>query len=186
MLKPKSIIISLIFILTGSLVFYFNGYKDNSFFDGVSCLLIFSGWIIIMFVSFGQQLLKRKKVSFKKNKSVWLRQKTLAVVCYFGFGALIVANLVVVSNLTNRRVSAILHSDNTKQTIAIVTKLEDRNSRGGPKPYAIIKYQTSDKTIEQAIYNGYNPRFWVGQKLLIKYSVDYPKMFEVVGLAERK
>jgi L-asparagine transporter-like permease len=184
MRKLKAIILSIIFILTGSLVFFYNGYKANRFLDIISYLLILVGWIVILFSFFGRKLLKNKRVSFKKNKFSWVRQKAFAVSCYLVFGVLVVFNLILVTNLTNRRVYTILHNNNTKETTAIVIKLEDRNSRNGKKSYAIIKYQTDNKTIEQAIYNGYTPKFSVGQKLLITYSVVHPEMFEVINRNE--
>ena len=152
MLKPKLIVTSLVFVLTGSLIFYYNGYKNNGFLDGITYFLIVIGWIIILFGAFGRQLLKPKKVSFKKDKNAWMRQKIFAAICYLGFGALVVTNLVVVSNLTNKRVSIILQTDYTQQTIAVVLRLTERNSRGGSKPYAIIQYQALSKIIEQSLY----------------------------------
>jgi len=179
--KLKAIIISIVLILPGSLIFFYNGYKDNGFIDTISFLLILIGWAINLFLFFGRRLLKNKKVSFKKNKSIWFKQKIFTAFCYFGFGALLVCNVIVVSDLADRRISSILQNGNTQQALAVVIKLEHRNSRGGPKPYAIIKYQTTNKSIEQSLYNGYDPKFLIGQKLLIKYSVDHPEMFEVLS-----
>ncbi len=52
--------------------------------------------------------------------------------------------MILVSSLTDKRVSTVLQSDKTKQTIAVVTKLEGRNSRGGAKSYqlSVIKLLT--------------------------------------------
>lgn len=186
MLRQKSIIISIVTILTGSCLIYFNGYKDNGLIKGLSYLLILLGWLILAIVSVGQILISDKKITFKKNKIKWLKQKSFRAFCYLTTGFLVVGNMILVSSLTDKRVSRVLRNDETRQTIAIVTKLEVRNSRGGAKPYAIISYQTFDKTIEQAIYNGYEPKYLVGQRLLIKYSLDHPEMFAVVSKLKGK
>ena len=67
--------ISLIF--SGSLLIYFESYRNSEFIDGIACLMILLGWVFLF-----QQVTKgtavtAKKVLFKYDKSAWLKQHSI-------------------------------------------------------------------------------------------------------------
>jgi vacuolar-type H+-ATPase subunit I/STV1 len=178
--KLKFIFIGSLCVLLGSLLSYFQGYKDNGVIIGFSYFICFTGWSIILLSLAGKFFLKEKKIPFKKNKLKWLNRNISYLVLTLAFGGLIIANLMIVSKLSDDRVSKILSTGLTKQTIATITKIEDRNSRGGPKSYAIIEYPTESKIVSQAIFN-YENHYSVGQKYELKYAVAYPEMFQLLN-----
>ena len=120
MLKQKSIIISIVVILSGSCMFYFNGYKDSGLIKGMSYLLILVGWVGLSIVSVGPRLLGDKKMWFKKNKINWLEQKLFHAFCYLTIGLLIVGNVILVSSLTDKRVSKVLQSHNQNKQLQLL------------------------------------------------------------------
>lgn len=181
-LKNKFILIGLCCILTGSIWFYFQGHRDNGFVNNLSYILTFIGWLIVLFSVAGQFLLK-SKIKYKTNKSKWFSQSLVKTAIYIAFAGLVVGNIVLVDNLENNRVSSILNNEPTKTTTAKVTEIESRNSRGGPKSYAIIKYLTDNGTFEQSLFN-YNNQYSVGQTYELKYSVDYPEMCIIIRQLE--
>lgn len=183
-LKKKFILIGLTCILTGSVWFYFQGHKDIGLVNYLSYILTFIGWLIILFSVAGQFLLKNK-TKYKTNKSKWFSQSFVKTGVYIAFAGLVLGNIIFINNLEDNRVSSILNNEPTKITIANVTEIENRNSRGGPKSYAIIKYTTDNGTIEQLFFN-YNNQYSVGQTYELKYSVDYPEMCTIVRQVENK
>ena len=181
-IKNKFILIGLSCILTGSVWFYFQGHKDSGLINNLSYILTFIGWLILLFTIAGQFLLKNK-IEYNRNKSKWFSQTIIKTAIYIAFAGLVLGNILFVDNLENERVSAILSNEPTKSTTATVTEIESRNSRGGPKSFAIIKYSTDKGTFEQSFFN-YDNQYSVGQIYELKYSVDYPEMCTIIRRLE--
>ena len=101
---------------------------------------------------------------------------------YSIFGIVLVGTMEFTSTFGSERAAKILEMGPTENTIAIVTKIDSRNSRGGSQLWAILSYHTKTANITQAVYN-YTGKYSVGQKYLVRYSIDNPEMFQII---ERK
>lgn len=169
--------IGILLILIGSALFYFQGHKDNGLVTGSSYIVLFIGWIVI-YLSITPNLGKTK-VTFKKNRSKWIKEKAKSAITLLTIGVLIAANFFFVNSLIEKRVTDILTNQPSNQTVGIIKKIESRNSRGGPKEYAIIEYTANGEQIQQPISN-YESQFFVGQKVEMIYSSEYPEMFQLI------
>ena len=170
--------LGILFILNGSTWYYLEGHKDNGLTIGLSYLFVFLGWILVSLSVVGHTLLKDEKLTFGKNKLKWIKTKGTRAVIYLVIGGLTVANMIIVSKLIDNRVRNILANDPTSLTTGTITEIESRNTRGGPKDYAIIQYSAAGKEVQQAFFN-YNGQYFVGQKFEVMYSIDNPEMFQL-------
>ena len=78
-LKTKGIFSGIFCLLVGGLIFYYEGYKDNSFIKFLSIGLVYLGWIIFLGSLFGAILLTDKKIRFANHKLLWFKDKTIIV-----------------------------------------------------------------------------------------------------------
>ncbi|HRH51414.1 MAG TPA: hypothetical protein PLP23_21865 [Panacibacter sp.] len=182
-LKTKGIFSGLFCLLFGGLLFYYQGYKDNSFIIYLSIGLVYLGWIIFLGSLFGKILLTNKKIGFANHKLLWFKDKTIKLLIYATFGIVIVGSMEFTSKFGTNRVNQILQTEPTENAIGTIIKIDSRNTRGGTKLWAIIEYQTKTVKVTQAVYD-YNEKYSVGQKYLLRYSIDNPEMFEIVEREE--
>jgi hypothetical protein len=170
--------LGILLILTGSTWYYVEGHKDSGLTIGLSYFFVFFGWVLVSLSVLGRTLLKDEKLAFGRNKLKWIKTKGTQAVIYLVIGGLTVANMIIVSKLIDNRVRNILANDATSFTTGTITEIESRNTRGGPKDYAIIHYLVDGKVVQQAIFN-YNGQYFAGQKFEVKYSVGHPEMFQL-------
>ena len=182
-LKTKGIFSGLFCLLFGGLIFYFQGYKDNSFIKYLSIGLVYLGWVIFLGSLFGKILLTDKKIRFVHHKIPWFKDKTIKLLIYLTFAIGIIGTMEFTSKFGTNRVNQILQTEPTEKTIGTIIKIDARNTRGGPKLWAIIEYQTKTKKVTQAVYD-YNEKYSVGQKYSLRYSTDNPEMFEIIEQQE--
>ena len=180
--KNKITIIGISGVLTGSILVYFQGYKESSLFNLLCYGFILLGWATFVF-SIVAEYIFDNNVKYKVNKSKWLSQIVIRTAIFIAFVGLSFGNSLLVDNLADYRISEILNNEPTKITNAKVTNLESRNSRGGPLPYAIIQYSTDNGIIVHSLFNKHY-QFSVGQVFEIKYSVDYPEMYVIIRRIE--
>ncbi len=179
-LKTIGILCGFFCLSFGGLLFYYHGYKNSSFIVSASIILIYLGWILFIASMFGTILLANKKIKFAKYKLLWLKDKIFKLLIYMTLGIAIVGTTTLISNLGERRVVEILKTEPTENTIGTIVRIERRNTRGGVKLWAIVEYQTKTINVAQAIYNQ-NNRYSVGEKYLLRYSIDNPEMFELIA-----
>lgn len=182
-LKTKGVLIGIFCLLTGAFWLYFQGYKDNGIAKTFSIVLIYVSWNIILLSLFGQWLLKDKKISFKQNKAAWVKTNLIKAAIYLSYGVCLVGTMELTNNFGAKRVTDTLENKPTKNTIGIITKIDSRNTRGGAKLWAIIEYRTKTMKVQQAVYD-YNEKYTVGQKYVVRYSIDNPEMFEIIKRQE--
>ena len=183
--KLKFIIIGLIYVLTGSIWFYFQGYKDIGIVNGLSYCIMFIGWVILMFSFAGQILLSEKNVKYQTNKSKWLIQKTKKTSIIVLFCGLVFSNIMLFDNIENKREQNILDTQPTNITVATVKELQQRTGRNGGQSVAVINYIVDNNVIERDVFN-YKNSYIVGQQYEIKYSIEYPEIFAIVARVENK
>lgn len=202
MKKTIAVTISCAVILATSVWFYFNEYKykNNFIVAGAMVLLVFFGWFFLFYclkkrnavpgskrtiseILFGT---KEEQQQSRENRMEVLRQKKRYVrMVIVPMILLVLGNLAAVFLLSWQRDQRVLSTGETRQAEAVVTRLEDRwEGRRGDlfktNPYAIIHYRAADKEIEQSIANNGFPVYNLGQRVLIRYAVDYPELFEVI------
>jgi hypothetical protein len=183
--KTNIRILGILLVLVGSTWFYLDGYKDNGLVIGLSYLLVFLGWILLTLSVAGHILTNKRQVTFKQNKIKYLKDKGISALIYLSIGGLTMAKMALISDFGKNRVSRILTHEPTKITVATITAIERRNSRGGAKDYAILTYSTDNKTVQQGIFN-YEDRYTIGQQFEVKYSIDYPEMFQLTKSLQKK
>lgn len=183
--KLKFIIVGLLCISAGSIWFYFQGYKDNGFINGLSYLITFIGWLIILFSFAGQILLGGKNIKYKANKQKWFIQKTKRTSIIALFCGLLASNIILFNLLENKREQHILETQPTNTTVATVKKTEQRTGRNGGKSVAVINYVVGSYVIQRAVFN-YKNSYAIGQQYEIKYSIEYPEIFRVVAMLDNK
>lgn len=176
-MKNKTLFLGILLILVGFSLIFFLGYKDNGFFEILSYLSFFCGWLIITFSILGQHY-SFQKPKFTTNKITWLK-KTLKNTSIIGFAVVVMcSSMIITGNLTDKRIQNILNNESVGKTIAEVIELESRSTRGGWKTWAIFQYKTGDGIYKKGIYN-YNNTFKKGDKYDITYSVKYPEIIEI-------
>lgn len=181
MTKARLLIFSIACILTGSLLFYFQGYKDNWLIKLTAFLIGIIGWFILYdnfsghFEDFHEKKGSKTVSNFKRGFFRLLFRLLLF--------ATVVGNMILVTELTNKRVDKILETEPIQLTFATITKFDERYSKTGSQHYVIIVYNVNDKLVHQAIYD-YNRRYIIGQKVKIIYSTNYPEMFKVADTNE--
>ena len=178
-LRKKGILLGILCLLIGSLWYYFQGYKENGFINFASLGLLYVGWGILLLSIFGNRLINRKEIEFKHDKLHWLKDNLTKGVIYLSFGICMVGTIVLTDKFSSYRTKSILETEPTGTTIATVIKIETRHSRAGSELWAIIEYQTKAKTVEQSVFD-YKEMYSVGQKYVVRYSIEYPEMFELI------
>ena len=178
MSKLKISILSIVIIITGYLLYFFEGYKDTEVLRFVSFGLIFIGSAIIFTKFFGDFAFDYKVL---KNRNsiypIWII-KLSRLFLNVAFLGIVLGQIFLIIDLNDKRVAFVLQNGVTDITMATVTSIENRHNKYGNHYYAIISYQTKDKTINQAIEE-IAREYSVGKVLRIKYSIEYPEMFKV-------
>ena len=172
------IIFSVAFIFAGSLLFYFEAYRNIFFLEILYVILISTAWLSLLIIFWENNLFSNKRIK-NLNKKSWLN--LLMRVLFF---AIAIANIIWLSNLSDKRVAEILNHKKFVIAIATVIKLEERFSKTGSQRYAIINYKAGNQIVSQAFYDC-NKDCSAGQKIKIKYSKDYPQMFAVLEIPKK-
>ena len=119
-----------------------------------------------------------KKIIYKNNKSGWFKQNVTKASVFIITVIISVGYVITVEKLSDKRIHRILSNELTNTTTALVTDIQQRQSRGGIYYVAIITYQVGGIEYEKAIGEGLGD-FKSGEKYTLKYSVEFPEMFEV-------
>jgi len=164
----KQTLMAIACIIAGSFIYYRWGYKDNVLIKGGALFLSAGGWL---------SMSTDVKKAYVQDKNDWYHKISINL----AFGVLILMNLLVCVVVEDNRVNNILKNGKTKTTIAIVTELEDHRTKGGIQHYAIINYAAGNDNISEHISNS-DRKHVVGERLEVKYAVDYPDMFEVMDV----
>ncbi len=161
--------IGVLLVGAGSLLEYFYAYRNSSWVQGSYYSMIIFGWLLLAFSLI--PLLPTKP-------GHWLRRVFYGFLLLMGI-AVLLANLLLVDSLGQQRVQGIIAAG-AADTIATVTRLEERFGKGTTFPYAIITYRAGTQLIEMPIYDRAR-NYVIGQKINIRYALAYPDMFIVTG-----
>jgi hypothetical protein len=148
--------------LVGCILWYFFWYKNGQIIHiAIIALVVGSIGVFISEYKTRNVILK----SESNNKTIFI---VLFIVMFMGvFGS--------VNDFAKKRVDNILNNGPTKQAIATVVDVDIRSTRSGKQAWSIINYDVTGTTFEQSFADTSNPR--IGDKYLIKYSLQYPDMF---------
>jgi len=173
----KIIALAVVCVLCSSVLYYYQGYKNRGWIAYTGVALAGIGYIILFFVV-NITFLTAKKIVYKKNKVAWFKQ--FAIKCgIFGITIFVtVAYCIGIGRLTDQRINHILNDEPTNTTVAFVTDIEQHQSRSGTYHVAIIKYQVNGTEYQKEIREVLG-EFQIGEKLTLKYSIEYPEMFGV-------
>jgi hypothetical protein len=172
---------SIALIFAGSILIYFEAYRNSEFIEGIAYLMILLGWVFLFQQATKGTAVNAKKVLFKHDRAGWFRQRSIILAAYTALVALLIGNVYYFNQLGDDRKSNILENRPTKQTVAVITGIQERRSRHRSTYYAIFQYQVAGKVIDHPWYEHNEGDFVAGQRFTIQYSVEYPEMFKIVG-----
>ncbi|MFI5163431.1 MAG: hypothetical protein ACHQHN_19285 [Sphingobacteriales bacterium] len=171
--------IGVTFIFTGTLLMYFDGYKNSQIIDIVTYLLILLGWATLFGEATKRTAIDAPKISFKVDKAGWFKQRILKTIAYGILCSLIVGNIYYVNDMADEHQEQILANGLTKTAVAVIEHIEVRRGRYSTSYYAVFQYMAGNKLISHPWYETHEADFLVGDKYLIKYSVKHPELFEI-------
>jgi hypothetical protein len=103
--------------------------------------------------------------------------------CLYGLiGIIIFGNLNFITKMANERKDDLFNNGTTLITQATLVRFEDVKGRYGRiiGTNSILEFSVNGKTYDNEIK--YDPiNHFIGQHFTIKYSVEYPEIFSVVG-----
>ena len=164
-------------VFTGSLLLYFETYRNNQFIDTLYYFLLLFGWVLIFIQATKGTSIDAKKIFFNDDKAGWFKQRTSNLIFYLILGAMIFGNWYYISNLAHDRKQKILTDQPTKTAIALVGYIDIRHGRSSTSYYAVFQFTVDGKLISHPWYEANEDEFKTGDKYLVKYSVEYPEMF---------
>lgn len=175
--RIKLIVIAILCVVSGTLRYYYDGYKGNDWILSISIAFAGLGWVIL-FLLFGWEQINSKNIIYKKNKQAWFKQKLGRAKIFIVGTVLVGGYLILIDKAASYRVNNILSNEPTKTTMALVIDIQMRQSRGSSYYVAIIEYVADDIKFQKAVNENlglYKP----GEKYTLKYSVEYPEMFRI-------
>jgi hypothetical protein len=168
-------------VFAGSMLMYFEGYKNNEIISALAYLTVFSGWIVLFI-----QVIKGTPLEYK-NKNDTLsnpepfKQRATRLLASLVLVGVMVGNIYFALHLGRIRKTNILDKQPAQTTIAEVTGIQVVHGRSSTTFYAIFQYTAGNKPIRHRWAENGEGEFLVGQKFEIKYSVEYPEMFKILN-----
>jgi hypothetical protein len=167
-------------IFAGTVLYYFQSYRNNQFIDGMALLLVFFGWVTLFIRAVKNTPVHQKRIPFKKDKMQSTKQALITITAYAVLLGIGFEYFTCLSNLTDNRINGILQDRPTKVTNAVVIGIQQRRSRRTTRYYAVFRYMASNKEIEHARYEQNKGDFLDNEKFDIRYSVEYPEIFVIL------
>jgi hypothetical protein len=164
-------------IVSGSLLVYFETYRNNQTIDIIAYGLIFFGWIALFIKATKGTSIDAKKIFFKDDQAGWFQQRASNLIYYFLFFAVLIGNIYYITTMAHERKQQILANGPTKTTVAEVGYIDIRHGRNTTSYYAVFQYTVDGKIITHPWHEENENDFSAGDKYVIKYSVEYPEMF---------
>ena len=166
-------------VFAGSLVIYFETYRNSQIIDTLAYLTLFGGWIVLFIKATKGTSVDAEKVLFKDDKGGWFKQRASNLVYYIIILGLIFGNGYYATIMAHNRKRDILADKPTKTTIATIDHIEVRKGRSSTSYYAVFQYTVNGKLVNHPWYEQNESDFLVGDKYTIQYSVQYPEMFMI-------
>ena len=151
--------------LAGCVLWYFFWYKNGQIIH-IAILALVIGGIGVFISEYKTRNVILKSVS--NYKTIFIVLFIVMSMGVFGF----------VNDFAKKRVDNILNNGPTKQAIATIVEVDMRNTLSGKQAWSIISYDVTGTTFEQSFADINNPK--IGDKYLIKYSLQYPDMFKIL------
>jgi hypothetical protein len=180
-IKISSWIGGLALAFAGSLLLYYEIYRNNEFIDGAAYGMLLIGWVLVFVEVTKNTSINAKKIFFKDDKSGWFKQRLTNMCFYLVLAALVFGNWYCISDLAYQRKKKILAGQPTKTTVATIGYINIHHGRRTTSYYAMFQYTADGEFINYPWHETNEDDFLVGDKYMIKYSVEYPKMFMITG-----
>jgi hypothetical protein len=165
--------------LAGSLLIYFESYRNNELISGIGYFGILLGWVYIhMQVVKGTPFDEETNEFLKANPQPFKKRLVRLSGIIVTTGVLI-GNVYLAYTMANARRSNILQNGVTDTAVATVGRIEARRSKSSTSYYAVFIYTVNGKEIFHPRYE-HEGDFSTGQQFQIRYSVDYPEMFKII------
>ncbi len=169
----------LVLAFAGSLLIYFESYRNSEVIDVISYLLILFGWTTVFIEVTKNTSVHAKKIFFKDDGAGWFKQRASNFIYYTVLIGVVFGNIYYTNDIAHDRKHEILANGPTKTAIAEVAYIDVRKSRHSTSYYAVFEFTVDGKLISHPWYEDSEADFLVGDKYMIKYSVEYPEMFMI-------
>jgi len=170
--KWIKILVGLCLISVGSYISYFISYKNNDSFDYSCYFLDGLGWLFIFSVFFGSRF-----SNLDKNSSLGTR--LIGAIVFISFVFIVVANMTIIKKYGDERVNDILNNQPTDYATAEVVRIDKKTTKNGRHIiWAIIQYKAQNIIVKQVLRDNQD-NYYVGQMMVVQYSIEYPDMFVV-------
>ncbi len=173
--KKQVTLIAAVCITASSVTYYFTGHQYNESLKTWLCIIFFGAWLLL-YANLLLDLTPKAQKEYEQRSSGAHMRRIFYTIGFCGF---IMANILLVNYLAERRVEHFLSEEAVTEANATVARFEERHTKYHAKHYVIIQYQAEDGLMEQALYD-YAHQYSVGQKIAIKYSNEHPSMLEVL------
>jgi hypothetical protein len=167
----------IISVIAGSVLVYFEVYRNNQTIDFLSYTLIFLGWVALFIRITKGTSVHAEKIFFKDDPGGWFRQRFSNFIYYAALFGTIFGNIYCAFKMAQDRKSDILTKGLTNTATAKVAYIDVRHGRNSTSYYAVFQYTAGGKLFTHPWYEEQESDFLVGDKYVIKYSVEYPEMF---------
>ncbi len=178
------LLIAVAFISGGTSLYYFYGYKDNTWIKGCAYLLMVFGWVFILFTMLLIYPAALHSPSQRReagdSSPLQKIKRVLFFICFAVWMLALIFNFFIADEWMENRVSTILSTGPTTLATAVVMKIEDRSGRVSSHFFAIIRYTTPKGEVKQAVADD-NRLYQPGETVQIHYSNKYPDMFSVIS-----
>ena len=154
----------IILIIIGTIVLYRAGHKQVAFIDVTSLIFIYLGWLAaIGSVGF----IRKAKANDKKTVKSVVNAAQIVVSIVVTF-----AQAQIVQSFYTKRVNQIMATEPTLTTTATIVDIDEYEKR------VTIEYIVNNKLIKQSTYlSTIGSDLYVGKRIKIKYSTEYPEMY---------
>ena len=167
-------------IFAASLIFYLESYRNNEWIDITAYVAGLFGWVTLFARATKGTAIDAKKILFKDDKAGWFIQGLGKFFYYMILMVVMFGDGYLTFSLAQDRKRDILDNRPTKTTIATIDHIEASSGRSGTTYQAIFKYRANGETVTYPWYEHNESDFLIGDKYLIKYSVEYPQMFAII------
>lgn len=168
-------------VFAGSLLIYFETYRNSEAIDVISYFLVLFGWVTVFIRVTKGTSVDAHKIFFKDDGLGWFKQRASNLMYYLVLGAVVFGSIYYTNNMAHDRKHEILTNGPTKTATAEVAYIDVRRGRNSTSYYAVFEFTVDGKLISHPWYETHEADFLVGDKYRIKYSVEYPEMFMLTG-----
>jgi len=153
----------------GSVIFYLLRYKNESWVQPIFITLVMVGWGGTAYGVFPDAFSKRKKSSL---------HNVLKIICIAAWIGAACLNINYITDIEKVRQHRILTQQPSIVTTAKIISTEMRALKNGSRRYIHLQYIANGQPVFQEMPDD-SMKFDYDETYKLRYSIEYPKMFEL-------